>query len=73
VCGCGSNGQCKNCNSSQFIGFDDPKDLQLFPINLKSQAPGTNEANCSINTQYTDVRCFNFFLNEQKFNLKILI
>ena len=56
MCGCNStkNGQCKNCNSSHFIGYDNPKSISLFP----SIAPNTNGATCSNNTEYTDVSKF---------------
>ena len=54
MCGCSAttNGQCINCNSTYFLGYDNPQSISpLSPI-----APDTDGTNCSINNEYIDVR-----------------
>ena len=55
MCGCSAttNGQCKNCNSSYFLGYDNLKGVSYKP--LATNAPNTNGINCTSNTEYTDV------------------
>ena len=65
MCGCSAttNGQCINCNSSYFIGYDNPTGIQVYyyssssisSSSLPTTAPSTNGASCSITTEYTDV------------------
>ena len=54
VCGCSSttNGQCKNCDSSHFLGYDT---TIYSDFSLLTRAPDTNEANCSTKTEFIDV------------------
>ena len=53
MCGCSAttNGQCKNCNSSSFLGYDNPQNISP----LSSIAPGSDGTNCSLKTEYVDV------------------
>ncbi len=62
MCGCDTNNLCTNCNSSYFIGYDNPQSISsgLF----SSTAPDTDGTICSTNFQYIDVRfiiVFDFF------------
>ena len=53
MCDCSSttNVQCKNCNSSHFLGYDNPQSISpLSPI-----SPNSDGLNCTINTEYVDV------------------
>ena len=60
MCGCNAtqSGQCKNCNSSYFFGYDKPGSISS--ISFPTNAPNTNGLNCSTNTEYTDVSKINF-------------
>ena len=57
VCGCCASGQCINCNSSYFIGYDNQLSISSWPI--LTTAPNSNGAICSTNTEYTDVSKIN--------------
>ncbi len=52
VCGCGSRNQCEYCNSTDYLGYDIQKSVDP---KLQS-APDTNSLQCSLNTEYVDVK-----------------
>ncbi len=55
MCGCNAtaSGRCKNCNSTNFIGYDNTGTIKSssFP----SVSPNSDGAICSIITEYIDV------------------
>ena len=65
VCGCSANGQCINCNSTYFIGYDTPGAGRIPSSSLPTTSPNTNGASCSLNTEYTDVSKINLIKKEE--------
>ena len=53
MCGCDAttNGQCKNCNSSLFSGYDNPQTVSSLP----TTAPNSDGESCSLSREYVDV------------------
>ena len=60
MCGCGSDGQCHFCNSSDFIGYID----ENLTINSTGGAFGTNGMSCSNNIIVNNIPLIEITLSE---------
>ncbi len=68
VCGCSSRNQCEYCNSTDYLGYDIQKSVDP---KLKS-ASNTNNMQCSVQTEYIDVKkCITLNFNFAFYKFKL--